>query len=394
MKKTTPFFNVAEFRKNQITGDAPNSRSAALSDNDAMTRHVRFLLLLVFFFGIFTGLAAAPFSGISSDSDIAVLSENKTLPDSFDIRTSAFAEVGPESGITQQVIVRFDTVSDLFYDPIEQTSVLLSYTCEIPYVLIDANPEAAERINAVLADYHAAYIPSTEGVSTAADRETYMLSLAEGYYASINEDGTEQTAGTDYLFSFSHRSYVTRCDDSLIVFAFSDYTRNPQESDTQTGLLAFDAHTGVQLDLSAADLSDSESYPVSEQNPGGFFCVMTAQEAAEAAGAETEQVIDLLETDPEGQEYYMRVSGEIYDVRFSEVVYYDRCYEKNQLWYCNVMSNESLQLKISLPEGQPDLKISFTSPSFSTEASEYVFTTDNQTGLLSLKAPDNLNSLG
>ena len=298
---------------------------------------------------------------------------------------AAFAE----GAISQQVIVRFETVSDLFYDPEEQTTAILSYTCERPYALIDSNPEAAEAINSTLDGYYAKYLPASEGLSTEIDTETYMLSLAEDYYAVYSNSTADVLS---YLFTFSHRAYVTRCDDSVIVFSFSDYMKDTENSSTESEMFVFDSKTGERLDSEGYLASPASFYPEPVLTGSGYYSIVPAEQFASDPASETTGVIDLLEADADGNDYYLDVSGKLYDVRFSRVVYYDRCYEKEQLWYCNIMDNEALQLKFSVPEGDPSLKISVNP--VSKIVPEQVIARDAATGLLSLKPADNLNSLG
>jgi len=300
------------------------------------------------------------------------------------------ASAGPE-GPEQQVIVRFDNYSDVCFDPVEQNTAILSYSCELPYVLIDSNPGAAEAVNSVLSQMNDRYRAASEGVSTELDMETYMLSQAEDYYSMVRasrQNGGSDLPGDSFLFSFSHKAYVTRCDDALIVFVFYDYTGTPMGSDSKTETLAFNAATGALLDLNTVNIADPSVYPEPERNAEGSFRIVSAAQLAEDPLSETERVIDLLEIHPAGEEYYLRVSGELYDVRFTRVVYYDRCYEKEQLWYCNRMSNEALQLKFLLPEGSPEVKLSFSSPSIEPENSSYVFAKDTEQGSLVLRTPD------
>lgn len=288
----------------------------------------------------------------------------------------------------QQVIVRFDTVSDLFFDPAEQTTAILSYTCERPYVIIDSNHAAADAINEALDLYYAGYLPASEGISADMDMETYLLSLAEDYYTQYSASAAETAS---YLYTFSHRAFVTRCDDDALVFSFSDYFKDADETHTDTSILAFSAVTGEQI--SAEDYpAVQEMYPESGSSEDGFFAVYTAEQFADNNRSEGIPVIDLLEISPEGEDWYLCVTGELHDVRLSSVVYYDRCYEKEQLWYCNIMKNEALQFKYIIPDDNPDLKVSVNSAV--SGAGESVLMKDTISGLVSVLPPDDYNSIG
>ena len=49
----------------------------------------------------------------------------------------------------------------------------------------------------------------------------------------------------------------------------------------------------------------------------------------------------------------------MYDVRLASVDYSDRFYETAQLWACSYMSDCVLQLDTMIPDGMPDLMVSF-----------------------------------
>ena len=62
----------------------------------------------------------------------------------------------------------------------------------------------------------------------------------------------------------------------------------------------------------------------------------------------------------EGDELCLLANGTIYDVYLSEVTYADRFYEKDQLWASSYMSDGALQISTTVPEGIPNLMISYT----------------------------------
>ena len=61
----------------------------------------------------------------------------------------------------------------------------------------------------------------------------------------------------------------------------------------------------------------------------------------------------------EGQELCLVSLGNVYDVKLSQVEYMDRFYETAQLWHCSYMNDCALQLKTLIPEGIPNLMLSY-----------------------------------
>lgn len=261
----------------------------------------------------------------------------------------------------QQTVIRFASENSMYYDPEDGRLPILSYFCEFPYIVMEGKTEVADRINSMLSTYHSDYIQSADGIGVDMDLQTYLLSLAEDYY-SLHRD---KTGEDNYLFSFSHRCTVARCDGTVLVLRFSDYLDDVQSVDLSSRTLCFDLTTGDQISELLA--SDSRKYPAVQSTQDGeieiFAEEVFASEEFSFCGnrADAFAVTDFIETDTDGNQYYICISGDIRNIRLSSVVYYDKLYEKQQLWYCSRMCNEALQLKISVPAEKPVLKLSYES---------------------------------
>ena len=76
--------------------------------------------------------------------------------------------------------------------------------------------------------------------------------------------------------------------------------------------------------------------------------------------------IDRLVLSDEGEEMYLKVDGTVYDLRISSMYYVDqaegdeRFYETDLHWYASYMSDCALQLSAVVPNGMPDLMITYT----------------------------------
>ncbi len=82
-------------------------------------------------------------------------------------------------------------------------------------------------------------------------------------------------------------------------------------------------------------------------------------ELSELEGGDTE-IVDSLILNEDGQELCIAANGRIYDVSVCSVYYVDRFYENTQFWYASSLSDCALQLQVVVPDGLPNLRISYT----------------------------------
>ena len=78
----------------------------------------------------------------------------------------------------------------------------------------------------------------------------------------------------------------------------------------------------------------------------------------ELNGGDTE-IVDKITVDKGGEALCVLVDGRIYDVSVSSVYYADRFYENAQLWYASTLSDCAVQLEVVIPEGLPNLLITY-----------------------------------
>ena len=67
----------------------------------------------------------------------------------------------------------------------------------------------------------------------------------------------------------------------------------------------------------------------------------------------------MLKVSEDGQTVYFVADGRANDVRISRVDYLDGFYDTERLWYCSVMEDCALQIVTDIPEGMPELKLSY-----------------------------------
>ena len=70
-------------------------------------------------------------------------------------------------------------------------------------------------------------------------------------------------------------------------------------------------------------------------------------------------IIDKLVADQEGSEFYLVARGSISNVAVTKGDYADKFYPASTLWSCSAMTDEALQAVCPLPEGMPQIQISY-----------------------------------
>lgn len=87
----------------------------------------------------------------------------------------------------------------------------------------------------------------------------------------------------------------------------------------------------------------------------GSLRVLSAEEMVDGST----KIIDKLVADEDGQQLYLIADGSVYNVRISKGDYSQSFYETAQLWACSSMENCAIQLVAVIPDGLPDLEISY-----------------------------------
>ena len=70
-------------------------------------------------------------------------------------------------------------------------------------------------------------------------------------------------------------------------------------------------------------------------------------------------IVDKLVVDAEGEQLYLAARGRVCNVRISGGDYVDSFYVTENLWSSSHMEDSALQLVCTIPEGMPDLRISY-----------------------------------
>lgn len=92
-----------------------------------------------------------------------------------------------------------------------------------------------------------------------------------------------------------------------------------------------------------------------ETKDAGSFRALAAEEMADGST----QIVDMLKVFDDGQTVYLVAEGAASDVRVNTVAYSSNFYDIAMLWSCSRMENSALQLITVIPDGMPNLKISW-----------------------------------
>ena len=181
----------------------------------------------------------------------------------------------------------------------------------------------------------------------------YMTGLPEsdpGYYARIDFEMMKNTMGVE--------DFTGACEallregswyldlNGLVVFA-DQGEMGPMVS----GMIEFH--------IPYAELSDviDDKWIPEDKSANGRFNIRPMADIEDG----TLEIIDYIPADESGEEFCLIVEGTVYDVLLSHVHYSDAFYETAQLWHASHMSGNAVQLQTVLPDGMPELMISYTS---------------------------------
>lgn len=177
-----------------------------------------------------------------------------------------------------------------------------------------------------------------------------MLELAEkdedGYYSDRVVDSFLPEGGREEAFRNLLRDdswYFDR--DGMVIFS-SLYELGPYAA----GITEF------HVPYAQLEGSIYERFLYPAERTGS--CRVSATALSEVEGGDL-PIVDKITVSEDGQKIALVVEGSIYDVRISRVYYVDRFYEQYQLWGASSLSDCALQLETVVPEGLPDLLISY-----------------------------------
>ena len=393
----------------------------------------------------------SPVSDHSQDSSVIGLSDSASAadPESPDPEDQAVTDerIADEAGYGQIIIKVENTDIEYFYAPDRSGNLILSYICEKPVVEIENNEYASDTINSFFNDLDEEYhTGENRGLgNTLCPGKNQMLQKATDNYQCY----VDYEADIRLELVFSHYVDIVRCDNQVISFIFTDYLFDGTgNGEFYKYALSFDSFSGKMVDISDnrvfaeirkivnstvpdyAELSyekgrcfldsDGLSFLVrtdSAGEDGSYYKTVTVPYSAlggvdapffgeigrllpgsvsifkATADFSDSEIIDRIDVSAEGQQYFLKVEGTVYDFKLLGVQYsnYDEVfYSKNLYWMTNYLSDCMLQLSLVIPEGMPDVMICYSSEG--EEYSRFI----SQSGLTGevLLVDETINALG
>ena len=187
--------------------------------------------------------------------------------------------------------------------------------------------------------------------NVAADPTAFAVFLADSMIEQAeNSEELRQridlvTDGLDAALSALVRDGNWYFDYSGVVLFSDDYEISSHASGPVSFL--------VPYDRAAAYLAPR--YIPEAPTQSGSVSVMPGDQMVEG----NTEIVDMVKLGEGGSTMYLIANGEVRDVRLTNVEYAGAFYETAQLWSCSLMRDCALQLETVIPEGMPNLKLSF-----------------------------------
>ena len=345
----------------------------------------------------------------------AVTVPSETEPSGSDAQD---AELLPEEAGQGQIMIKIDNSNmEYYYAPDGSGQLILSYICEKPSVEIEGNDYASDTINNFFNDLDEEYYTGENRGRGNVFGPGFNLMLQKAYDNFQKSIDYKIDIRLDLVFS--HYVDVVRCDNRVISFVFTDYLFEGSGSgEYYKYALSFDTFSGEIIDITEGrdatrirrtvnrnvaefeELSydkgcwyldnDGLSFLVrnEEDGSGSSYKTVTVPYSAfngvEAAymsvtgkyrtgsvsiddhvpANSTLPILDRIDADPEGQDCFLTVEGTVYDFKLINVQYsnYEEIfYSKDMYWMTNYISDSIIQLALDIPDGMPNMMVSYKS---------------------------------
>lgn len=130
---------------------------------------------------------------------------------------------------------------------------------------------------------------------------------------------------------------------------------------------------------------DSKYIP-DELSDEGSFRVVSADEMVDGSM----EIVDMVKAADGGERVYLIADGTVKNVRISRVDYTGIFYETAQLWFCSDMTDCAVQLVTVIPEGMPDIMISYSTAS----GEQHLYLTESGEDGSLILADDSIEAVG
>lgn len=317
-----------------------------------------------------------------------------------------------------RVIVNVTKTSEEHFDPAEGKQLILDFSYETPFVDISNRDSASNAINEYIAMLDETYCTGNDYGDGSGDGLNMLLEIAIDNFTYAYETGSD----VNLEMSSNRTVSVERADDAVLSLLYYTYTyTGGDHGDHNYRAYVFDTSDGslVNLDMLAADsknfiqsilaLAKDQAADITEEmltellKDGAWYfsekgLVIIAEDESlpdliEIPYEELDEtidkkwmpkvykgegkldvilqsdfadgsmeVIDKVIADEYGEELCLVASGLVRNVRISKVGYTDytgKFYETEQLWNCSDMKNCAVQIQTDIPDGMPNLLISY-----------------------------------
>ena len=137
----------------------------------------------------------------------------------------------------------------------------------------------------------------------------------------------------------------------------------------------------LSVPYSALEGVVSDKWLPGEKSGDGMFMLVSQNEMEDGSI----EIIDMVKAAGEGECVYAVATGKVYDVTVSTVGFAENFYEKGLHWYCSEMDGSALQIVTMVPDGLPNLRLSWKNAdgqhsmliSRSGEDGSYILVDDN-----------------
>ena len=380
-----------------------------------MKKILSFALILILCIALF-GCSAVP----SLPSETAAPQDSAPVPSDDGAPAPAGNDAPdedrlPEEAGTGQIIIKIEN-SDIqyYYAPDGSGKLILSYVCEKPIVEIENYGYASDTINNYFNDLDEEYYTGENrgrgnvfgpGFNTMLQKAYDNFQAAMDYEADLRLD-----------LVFSHYVDILRCDNQVISFVFTDYLYDGTSSSGEyyKYALCFDSFSGELIDIKNnreySRIRKATNRTVAEYNEltydlgtyyfdetglsfilrnedgsyktvtvpydvyynveGSFMSITgkylpgTVTVTDTAADNSDLPILDRIDADSVGAQFFLTVEGTVYDFKLINVQYsnYEEMfYSKNVYWMTNYISDARIQLQLDIPDGMPNMMLSYTS---------------------------------
>ncbi len=150
----------------------------------------------------------------------------------------------------------------------------------------------------------------------------------------------------------------------------------------------------ISFNIPYADLAehiDAKWLPVERQSGDGSFEVSMQSDVPSGSI----ELLDKVEVSADGEELCLKAVGTVYDINISSVEYADynhKFFETDRHWACSYMQNCAIQLVTLIPDGMPNLMISYTTADGVQH--QYLISQSGEDGSVFLIDADNVEAIG